>query len=265
MRILLLMLLYLNCINSQAQEINLNYLDKIVKVGLCKTESENCIQNQIEYISASKKLGDYYYKMKKYKKAFKYYMLSANLGVYTDGELQDDRPIRLRNIVSAKAGDMYFYGLGVERNIKMAFLLHYHVPVFYDSSLRAKYSKLYFKNTNRFHIISKNNSSSDSSICIGINPFYITEKTTPVSLNYKLNNIKTRMEADTTLQCKVELTYGILSMNIINQSYLSRFLDDLKEYFPKNLLDRTSFEIIPKKDGCLYKSLILPKLIIDFH
>jgi hypothetical protein len=56
----------------------------IKKEKICTGYNERCKQGQIKYIQACEKLGDYYFKIKKYRSALKYYLTVADLGVYTN-------------------------------------------------------------------------------------------------------------------------------------------------------------------------------------
>ncbi len=247
--------------NSFCQTVALNKLKDVVKNGICIIESEKCMQKQVKYIKACEKLGDYYFKVKKFKTALSYYMKVADLDIYTDGELQYDEPIMLRNTVSEKAGNIYFYGLGVKEDWQLALALHDRTPNNHSKKIKDKYSKLYFGD-NDYYYVNNENYLNDSIKIFGINPFYINDTNMTVQLSKDLMYVATKMKKDSTLRCKIEVTYGLLSLNIVNQSYLNRLLDYLTIYLNEKGNEKFIAEISIIEDGIVHKSFNLPKLSV---
>lgn len=237
--------------------------NRVVNKGVCKDDSKGCEKQQLRYIDACEKLGDYYYGLRKYKTALKYYLLPSYLDTYTDGELQRDEPIKLRNKVAAKAGDMYVKGLGSEKNLQKAFNLYYLLPGFLTDSIKSQYSRLIFGNNKSFYTSLKSNILIDTVSSFGINPFYLTNMKTAMGLNVKLRNIEQRMITDSSLRCTITINYGMLNLSELNQGYLNRFLDNIKKQVKENFLkEKFSFEVIINNEGYNYKFFSLPKLNI---
>ena len=259
----LLFALIISAFDTQGQNINMDSLNKIVKEGICRSESEKCKEAQIAYIKSCEKIGDYYYELKKYNTALKYYLLVAELGVYTDGELQDNDVIKLRNLISMKAGSMYLTGAGVRRDKKKAFMLFYKTPTFLSNAEKLKYSNLLFKSKRRFIAIPFNNSKTDSSVCFGINPFFLNDSLTAFELsNAIFKSQQKKMRYNKSIEYEIQLTFGDLNINVVNQGDLFRLLDNLKKYLENKMPNSISINVNHVASGYNYQSIVLPKLYV---
>ena len=254
-------------IHLQSQNVNLKYLNKLVKAGICTEPngnlSKDCAEKQIQYINACEEIGDDYYKNKNYKHALKYYELVAYLGTYTDGELQDDKTIKLRNKVAEKAANIYYYGIGVKRDTKAAFYLYFRPPLFYSDSQKLHYSKLFFNNQSRIFYTVEKKINSDSIFKFGINPFYITDLNVAMKLANEIENILSKYKKSDTSILKITFFYGGLIQNISNQAYLNRQEDWLEAHLRKKIKNQISIELIISKEGYKYHSLVLPMLSLE--
>jgi hypothetical protein len=252
-----------------SQNVNLKYLNKLVKAGICRelnsTLSKDCEEKQIQYINACETLGDYYYKIKNYKYALKYYQLVAFLGTYTDGELQDDKTIKLRNKVAEKAADIYYYGIGVKKDTKAAFYLYFRPPLFYSDFQRLHYSKLFFNSQRQIFYPVEKKINSDSIFKFGINPFYITESSVAAKLANEIENILSKCKKSDTSILKIKFFYGGLIQNMSNQAYLNRQEDWLEVNLRKKIKNQISIELIVSKEGYKCHSLVLPMLLLELE
>jgi hypothetical protein len=183
------------------------------------------------------------------------------LGTYTDGELQSENTIELRNKIAAKAGDIYYYGLDVKKNRIKAFYQYYRLPVFYSDEEKAKYSRLLFNNTKYYYEPIKK-IKKQNIISFGINPFYLKDTSTASNLRNKLDLIQSDMTKRNTLRCEIVITYGMLFPGQVSQAYLNLLLDNLKKFIKSDLIERFSFNVIISEKGYKYKEYILPELII---
>ncbi len=119
---------------------------------------------------------------------------------------------------------------------------------------------LIFENKDFFYSHKEEYGVFHDSVCFGINPFYITNTNTAFQISEKLSELQVKMQNDTTLKCKVEINYGMLVLSMMTQAYLNIFLDNLKAYIKKDILNRFSFEVIIENRGYRYKSFELPEL-----
>jgi hypothetical protein len=211
-------------LNGQSA-ITIKKLNQIIKKGICREETWSCEKKQIKYLEACDVMGDYYFKKKIFKKSLEYYTIAADLGIYTDGELQSDKTIRVRNKISLKAADFYIKGLGTKKDLQEAFGFVYRVPIFLSSKQKIYYSKLFFNTTD--NIFFSTPLINDSVINIGINPFFIQDSLTIDLLFAKLSPILKNTTQKTEFQ--ITISYGDLVMNIVNQGNLTRILSLLEE------------------------------------
>ena len=249
-------------IASQSQPINIHSLKKIINKGICIEESEKCELDQVQYIKACDRTGDYYYGLKNYKTALRYYLLVAYLGVYTDGELQSDEPIRLRNKIAIKAGNMFLYGIGTKRNRKAAFFLYYSTPIFYTDAEKIKYSELFFKNTCRFYKNYVGDKNNDSLCRFAINPFFINDTTTALQLCNTVIKKYKHNQPSAFSRFEIKITFGSLNVNIATQACLYRVMEYLKGYLERKNTSPVSIEINFEGQGYNYHSFVLPELSV---
>lgn len=247
---------------STFSQPNVPALKKIVHAGVCREDSEICIERQMKYLKACNSLGDYYNKMKQYKKALKYFMLAAELGTGTDGELQIDKTIKLRNDIAEKAGYMYYNGVGTHKDIQTAFWLHHRGPRFHTAEQKDIYSKLYFNNTKRFYSTSTSNEFSDSVNSYGVNPFYLLSTSTVKKFVSLMNPLLLKMNNDTSITASLIITYGQLPLTMSNQADLYTLIERIHSHLPENLKRRISFDREISEESVNYKGFALPKLSI---
>lgn len=259
MKYILLIITIFNSIIGFSQ-MNQNYVDsltQIIKKGIPQGDNKKTILRQVSYISACEALGDYYYKSSNIKKALNYYLLVANLGDHTDSELWDNEvPIKLRDKVCLKVGDIYFYGRGIKKDLDKA--LHYHTKGLLENNndQADHYSKLYFNSTDPIFILDENK-SNDSIIKFAVNTLDILKPIESIKLKKYLHSVKVILNSDTSLNCLLLVN---TPPNEIWQMYLGRFLEKIKKSIVKNIshTDRVSSNMQVSPEPCVYKFFSLP-------
>jgi hypothetical protein len=251
------------------QALSLLELKKIIGKGICSESSEKCKLNQLNFMNACEKVGDYYAHKNDYKKSLDYYLLVANLSEYAEGKLQFDEPIKLRNKVSSKAGYIYFYGKGVKKDLQKSIFQHCRTPIYLSTVERNKYSKLYFNNIKPCYPFPKKLYQNDSSQAIRLNPFFIDKQNIFDDINNQLIFFENKLAKDTTLKCKITIYLGCFVWTEINQNYFTKILEKLniitKKFCKGNhYIERISSEIIYDENNSLkYKGVYLPTLNIE--
>jgi hypothetical protein len=213
---------------SQPQFLQRNLL--IIKKGFCRDETRNCINAAISYLKACDSLGNYYYDLKDYKNAFKYYSLVANLRTsHADGDLIDnDTVLKTHNFISVKAGDMLFLGLGCKKDLVASYQFHNSLPNYLPIAERNRLSKLHFNTIKDIFPLS----ITDTFQQFAINPFYIYDIATTKKIDDYLRNIDEKITVDTSLRCTIVLNKGAFPLSELSQGYLALFIRKLK--IPRN-------------------------------
>ena len=272
MRYINLIILFSTSIFCNGQKINLLDLNKIIEKGICSERNKACLIKQLKYLNACNSLGDYYFRLKNYKLALKYYLTGSDIGEYTEAPLEFDKPIILRNKISEKTGNIYYYGYGTKINKEKAFFFHCRYPMFLTKKQRIKYSKLYFNSGNQKVLLKID--SSENTKSIGLNPFFIDNNSLFKNLDSQFSFYEKKLIADTNLTCKINITYGSLLVSEINEHYLNAIISNLKIINNSVVIDtlsyinRTSAEVdneIRFENSFIIKNIFVPTITLELH
>lgn len=218
---------------------------RIIEEGLCRVGSAKCVEKGLRYMKACEQVGNYYYQLKNYRAAFKFYSLVADLSTSdVDGDFEEDeRLLKLHTVLCWKVGDMLFAGLGVKANRVAAYYYHNSVPFYLTKKKREQFSQLHFNTTDKFYAYPAVMKRSDSSQQFSINPFFIYDPQAGSRVCKELQFFDEKLQADTALKCHMVMMRGCIPMSELGQSYLNRFQDNLPVLKESKFASRYTLDI----------------------
>lgn len=185
-----------------------------VKKGLCQTDSKNCRKNTDEYIRACSDVGDYYYSLKKFNKAIRFYSIARKINLDGHGKfgLYDMSPAGKAAYLHTyeKSGVMDLKGLGTKPDTLSALYNLTEYIYAFSKEKRSEFSKILFKSDNPV-LDTANFSGTDSAMDIFINPFYMDESSLLVSLDKYMQKIYSRLNRENNLICELSLTNAFIA------------------------------------------------------
>lgn len=267
---IIIVLISSSCFSQTNSPKHVDFLKRIIQKGLCQSDTKTCLRQQIQYIRACEQLGNHYtnlYLQKKNKdniNGLKYYLLAADLTDGTDSDLGDNETTyTLRDKMAMKAGDLYFKGIGIKKDLNNALYYHYRGLTYHKTNEREDYySRLYFHNTQP---IFKTNigSSYDSMKIFAVNLFYMLRDLPIKNLHSLLGNFTIKF--DTSINCLIQANMQQkLGSTLNGQAAMHKFIQKLKNYLVNSGFNpnRITLNVEFENADCKYKLYKLPCVTI---
>ncbi|GAB2843093.1 hypothetical protein [Ferruginibacter profundus] len=203
-----------------------NYF-KVIRSGICETDSKKCQDKIKKYFEACEFVGDYYYTQKRYYQAINYYKKVSEINLdghgFWDLVSLDSKSQSIYGKIIKKLGDMSFDGVGQRKNIVDAFYYYNIMPSPFSFEQIGQFSLKIFGDSTRVFFDSAR--SNDSFKIFYINPFYITDFKTILFFNKFMNEMDNKLLTDGSLQCYFKIS--ILNFSEIGQARSHIFIDGL--------------------------------------
>ena len=251
---------------SQQTSVEINALKKTIKKGVPneRYEDKKVIKSQVNYINACDKLGDYYKKLHHYKTALYYYLLADDLSEFGSGcasPCVNEFPIKLRDKVLLKAGDLYYSRRSTIKDLDTAFYYHLRGLLMNNFDKADKYSLLYFTNADPFFIMEPLN-TNNTLIRWAINPFNMQKRSKSSTLTKYFEEVVAYLNTDTSKKIIINFNNAdnrVLARSMLGQLQSHRCYDHIKEWLTKNIVNpdriNATYDDMPV---CTYKSYSLP-------